>query len=510
MTSRGAWGDGPSGRDFEAGWHGSSPAGPPGVSSPSPDAVPGRDPRDQLPRVLTLTDASMLIVASVVGAGIFLTPGQVATLLPSATWILLAWSVGALLSLAGALANAELSAMFPRAGGDYVYLREGLHPAAGFLVGWLSFFAIYAGTIAALAVVLGEAAASYCVDVGLGGALSQDVVRLGAAALVILACSALNVFGVRWGARVTNLTSAFKIAALLLFVLLGFSMGEGSFAAWRDAGALIAVAPGEGGVTQPLWLRFGSALSPVLFSFLGWNASVYVASEVRDAERNVPRSLFLGLSICAALYLAVNAVYFFALSPPELQSAGNAGEAAARALFASRIGPAVGQWVAAFVLVSVLGTLNATILAGPRVAYAMALDGLFWGPTDRVHAGFQTPSVAIWVQATIAIALVAFLENFPSALDFTVFAIVLATTADVVALFCLRVRRPEWPRPVRAWGYPWVPALYILVNVAVAISLILSQPRECAIAAGLLALGLLVYCFLFRGGRSRPEQRRGV
>jgi APA family basic amino acid/polyamine antiporter len=444
-------------------------------------------PRDRLPRVLTLWDASMLVVASVIGAGIFFTPGQVAALLPDAGWILLAWGVGALLSLAGALANAELGAMFPRAGGDYVYLREGLHPAAGFLVGWLSFFAIYAGTIAALSVVLADSMSGW---LGWG---KIGVFPL-AAGLIVL-CSALNARAVRWGARANNLTSLAKLLALAAFVVLGPILGEGSLAPWLSRGATHA--PSLLGVD--LWVRFGQSLSPVLFSYLGWNASVYVASEIRDPGRNVPRSLFLGLGLCAALYLTVNAVYLYALSPDQMIAAGDVGEAAAQALF----GPIGGRLVAAFVIVSVLGSLNAMVLVGPRIVYAMALDGQFFGGVDRVHAGYQTPSIAIWVQCATSIALVGFLETFPNALDFTVFAIVLATSADIVALFALRRRRPELERPYRAWGYPVVPAVYLAVHVGIGVALLIGSLRESLTALALLATGLLIY-FLF-ARRPAPE-----
>ncbi len=435
-------------------------------------------PLDRLPRILSLWDASMLVVASVIGAGIFLTPGRVATLLPDAHWFLLAWLVGALLSLAGALANAELGAMFPRAGGDYVYLREGLHPAAGFLTGWLSFFAIYAGTIATLAVVLGEALAS---ALGWG---ARGVLPLSAA--VIGLCSAVNARSVRWGALANNLTSMAKLLALAAFALAGPLLGEGTLGPWLSGpSAAESGTTGGGG----LGLRFGQALSPVLFSYLGWNASVYVASEIRDPGRNLPRSLFLGLGLCAGLYLVVNAVYLYALPPAELAGANDVGEAAARALF----GPVGGRLVAGFVLLSVAGSLNAMVLVGPRIAYAMALDGQFFGGAGRVHATHRTPDIAIWVQALTAIALIAFLESFPKALDFTVFAILLATSADIVALFALRRRRPQLERPYRAWGHPFVPAAYLAVQLAIGVALVIGSPRESATAVAVLAAGLLIY-----------------
>jgi len=440
--------------------------------------VSASHPRDRLPRVLTLWDAAMLIVASVVGSGIFFTPSQVANLLPSAGLILLAWLVGALLSLAGAFTNAELGAMFPHAGGDYVYLREGLHPAAGFLVGWLSFFAIYAGTIAALAMVIAESLAQPL------GLERPGMVLL--ASSLILACSWINLRSTRFGAALNNMTSLAKIVALLVFVVLGTTLGDGTLAPWlgeQTANRSVTAHGLEG------WVRFGQALSPILFSYLGWNACVYVASEIKDPARNLPRSLFLGLGLCTALYLLINCVYLYALTPSELAEAGDAGEAAARQLF----GAIGGSFVSVFVLVSVLGTLNATILVGPRIVYAMALDGLVGGGVDRVHEGFRTPSMAIVVQAVVSIGLVIFLETFPKALNFTVFGIILATSADTVALFALRARQPEKVRPYRTWGYPWVPAIYLAVNGAVGIALVVGSLQETLTTLILLAGGLLVY-----------------
>jgi len=425
----------------------------------------------------------MLAVASVVGSGIFFTPGRVAELLPAPEWILLAWGAGALLSLAGALANAELGAMYPRAGGDYVYLREAIHPMAGFLVGWLSFFAIYAGTIAALAAAFAG---------GVGGWLGlSEGGTLAVAIGITLAVSALNYVGVRWGARANNITSVFKILALLAFVIVGPLVGEGdALRLWPSAGA---------GTDDFGWTNFGRALSPVLFSYLGWNAAVYVASEIRDPGRNLPRSLFLGLAICAGIYLLVNAVYLYALPMETLRGVPDAGEAAGRALF----GTAGGALVGVFVMVSVLGTLNATVLVGPRIAYAMALDGLFFRGVDQVHATFRTPTVAIAVQAGVAVLLLYLLRSFPRALDFTVFAILLATMADVAALYVLRWRQPDRERPYRAWGYPWVPGLYFMANAAIAVAMLVGSPFECLIGATMLAIGVPFYLYFDRSERGR-------
>jgi APA family basic amino acid/polyamine antiporter len=445
-------------------------------------AAYGAHPRDRLKRDLRASDATFLVVSGVIGSGIFLTPGGIAELLPHPGLMLTAWLVGGGLSLAGALANAELAAMFPRAGGDYVYLREAFHPLAGFLVGWLSFFVIYAGTIATLAA-------------GFAGALSYFVpmtesAQLAVAVGVTLAVSALNFVGVRFGAAANNLTAALKVLVLVGFALIGPLIGKGDIANLQ---------PLLTGATHLTLSAFALAMSPVLFSYLGWNSSVYVASEIRDPARNVPRSLFFGVAICTVVYLLVNAVYLYAIPVDLLRNEANAGEGAARALF----GGAGGTAVAIFVLISILGTLNATVLVGPRIAYAMALDGLFLRRVDRAHARFHTPADAIVLQALVSVGILLFFENFSRALDYTVFAILLATMADVAALYALRRSQPGRQRPYRAWGYPWVPALYFIANAGVAGALLIENPVDCAIGLAIVAAGVPFYRLFSR--RSSPD-----
>jgi APA family basic amino acid/polyamine antiporter len=436
-----------------------------------------RHPRDRLERQLSLTDATMLCVSSVIGVGIFLTPGTVADVLPHPGIILAAWLGGGLLSLAGARANAELGAMYPHAGGDYVYLREAYHPFAGFVIGWLSFFVIYAGTVATLATGFAEGLANFAV-LGAGS-------KTAAAVLITALTSWINYLGVRAGARFNNATAYLKIAALVGLGVIGPLLGRG------DAGNFHALFSGWS--TVPL-AGLGLALSPVLFSYLGWNASVYVASEIRDPGRNVPRSLFIGLALCTAIYLLLNVVYLYALPMPALRGEVRVGEAAARALF----GDIGGTVTAALVLASILGCLNATILVGPRIAYAMALDGYFFAGVHRVHEARHTPHIAILVQGVTAIALIALLQTFPSVLDYTTFAIVLATMADTTALYALRRRQPWRPRPYRAWGYPIVPALYFVANGAIATAMLLGRPKECAIALAMTATAVPFYVLFSR------------
>jgi APA family basic amino acid/polyamine antiporter len=436
---------------------------------------PGRHPRDRLRRQLGFGDATLLCVASVIGSGIFLTPGAIAERLPHAGLILAVWVVGGLLSLAGALANAELGAMYPHAGGDYVYLREAFSRFAGFLMGWVSFFAIFTGTVATLAAGFSEAL-DPLIGLGEGG-------KILVALAVTFGASWLNVAGVRDSARFNNATALLKIGALGALVLL---------APCSNAGDVANLRPLVSGASEISFASFGLALSPVLFSYLGWNSAVYVASEIREPQRNIPRSLFFGLGICIAIYLLVNVVYLYAIPVAEMRGLGNAGEAAAHALF----GPVSGRILAFFVLGSILGTLNATILVGPRIAYAMALDEVFFARVDRVHALYQTPHVAIWVQTGVASALLLVLRSFPSVLDFTTFAIVLATIADTLALYTLRRRRPDQPRPYRAWGYPFVPAVYLVANALVAFAMLRGNPLESLACLLVIASGVPFY-FVF-------------
>lgn len=440
-----------------------------------------RHPRDRLRRELRLSDATFLVVASVIGSGIFLTPGAIAERLPHVGLIFAAWMAGGALSLVGALANAELGAMFPHAGGDYVYLREAFHPGAGFVMGWLSFFAIFTGTIATLAAGFADAMRPFVA--------LDEAGRLGLAVAAIAAFSGLNYLGVRTSARFNNVLTGGKVLALAAFVVLAPLLGSGDVA---------NLGPVFDDVSTVSLAAFGLALSPVLFSYLGWNATVYVASEIHEPHRNVPRSLFFGLAVCIAVYLTMNMAYLYAIPVETMRGMGNVGQAAAEALF----GGAGGTAVAVFVVVSILGTLNATVLVGPRIAYAMALDGRFFGGVDRVHAVHQTPHVAILLQGFVAVVLLVVLRRFPSILDFTTFGIVLATSADTVALFALRRRQPERRRPYRAWGYPWLPALYLAANLAIAAAMIRGRPMESLACLAVTATGLPFYWAFGRRARS--------
>jgi APA family basic amino acid/polyamine antiporter len=426
---------------------------------------------DGLRPVLQLRDAVLLVVSSIIGVGIFLTPAGIAEALPHPLLFLGAWVVGAVLSLAGAFANAELGAMYPRAGGDYVYLREAIHPAAGVVVGWLSFFAIYAGSIATLAIGFGEGLEAFV-------KLPPWSIPFIAVAMILFT-TLVNSAGVLAGAWLNNVVTAAKVLAMVGLVVLVVVAGKGS------AHNLV------GGVPWPRvgFASLGAALSPVLFSYLGWNASVYVASEMRRPQRDLPLSLLWGLAISAVIYLLVTASYVFVLGTPGVAGAKRVAEATAQMAVGSRSASLIGG----LVLLSVFGTLNASVLVGPRIAYAMARDGLAPRAVGVPDARTGAPAYALWGQAAFACGLVLVLKRFPSVLDYTTFAIVLATIADTVALYVLRVRRPDVPRPYRAWGYPVVPALYIAANLVIAASMVVKSPLECGVSLLVVLAALASY-----------------
>ena len=363
--------------------------------------------------------------------------------------------------------------MFPKAGGNYVYLTAAYHPMAGFMVGWLSFFGIFAGTVATLAI-------------GFTISLSNLVpltpfAKVAVAITVIWFASAVNAYATKAGAALNTSTAYLKIAALVLIVVLGPLLGHDR----TPPEPLVS----EGSASLS---SFGVGLAPVLFSYLGWNASVFVAGEIESPGKNLPRSLFLGLGICTLIYVLVTATYVYALGMRALPGMPVAGIKAGQVLFGELGGPIL----AVIMMASIFGTVNANVLVGPRIAYAMARDGLFFRGAGRLNAE-QTPYLAVIGQAVVAtILVIAFRANEKSlgeVLNYTTFAIVLATIADTTALYVLRVREPQRDRPYRAKGYPVVPLLYVVANLAIAISMVVGKPVECLTSVAVLLSGAPIY-----------------
>lgn len=425
-------------------------------------------------RALGPFDATMVVIGGIIGSGIFINPYLVARTLDTPLMVLAAWTVGGAIALAGAFAYAELGQRLPQAGGQYVYLSKAWHPVVGFLYGWALLFMIETGAMAAVAISFAQYA------LRLAGQPGDLVTVVAIAAIVLL--SAINYVGVTPGSRVLNLLVVLKVAALGVIILLAF---------WGPAapGWLTASRASTPGVSTTL--AFGAALIPILFAYGGWQNANYVAEEMKDPERHLPRSLIIGTAIVVLVYLAANVAY--------LRTLGLAGLAATEtpaADAASRwLGDGGARFVAAAITISTFGFLDLAILAPTRVYYAMAHDGAFLPALARLHPRFQTPHLAIVLQSAWAIVL-ALTGKYGDLLNTVVFADWIFFGLTVAGLFLLR-RSSGAPAGFRTPGYPWVPALFVAVAAAVVYSVVREAPMRAAAGAGLLLVGVPVF-FLFK------------
>jgi APA family basic amino acid/polyamine antiporter len=449
-------------------------------------------------------DAAAIIVSNVIGGGILFTPPLVAASVGHPWLFLAAWVAGGLLAFAGAMAYAELAALRPRAGGEYVYLRAAYGRLAAFLTGWTSFVAGFSGAIAASAVVLAayvgrfipaadDSTPLFVIPVPFVPLTVSRQALVALAAIVLM--SWIHVRGVGPGRLVTNVLAGLKVSALLIFIALGFSIGEGS-----SQNLVQSAAPVSGGA----WLL---ALIPVMFTYSGWNAAAYVAEEVRTPERNVPLALALGTVAVIAIYFLLNLLFLYVLPVDQLAKVqGSVLDVIADRLLGTRAGDVMGV----VSIISIAASISAMVFAGPRVYYAMARDGLFFRGAARVHPRYHTPAVSIVSQAVWSGLLV--LSGGAGALTtYTGFAVVLFAGVAVVSLFVLRQREPEAPRPFKAWGYPVAPAIFAtasLLIVANALWLDLVRPIITGgpwgpAAAGLIIIGLGIptYYFFSRRGQ---------
>ncbi|MBM3261849.1 MAG: amino acid permease [candidate division Zixibacteria bacterium] len=443
----------------------------------------------------------MIVVGIVIGSGIFLTTGLMAKEIPSPTLLLLAWTLGGLHSIAGALTFAELGAAMPEAGGQYVYLREAYGRLVGFLFGWVSFLVYLTGILAALAVGFAEYFGYFFPALSTGRMLYEtDFTLLGRpihygfsaghviAVLLILSISAINYLGVHFGKWVQNVSTIVKIGAVLALVVAGLLHTPSHTIDWT-------VSAGEAGVGM-LFSGFGIALVSVIWTIAGWEEVSFIGGEVKRPERNLPRVLLIGVGSVTVLYVVVNYVYLRAIPVQEMAGVVRVGEIASNAIF----GHAGTGFFAVAVMIAVLGSLNGTILVGPRVYYAMARDGLFFRSAASVHPRYLTPGAATLMQAAWATVLTVS-GSHESLIAFVIFSSLMLWIAAAAAVFTLRKKYPDRPRPYKAWGYPYVPALFIVVSLGIMVNMLFETPVESLAGLGLSALGLPAYLMWRRNTR---------
>ncbi len=422
-------------------------------------------------RALGLTDAAMLVVGCIIGVGIFRTASSIAALISSPALILGLWAFGGLLSLCGALCYAELAAMFPRSGGDYVYLSQTYGSFWGFLFGWTKLFIERTGTIA----ILGFVFAEY-----LGGVLGcRNGATRWIAAGAILLLTLINVFGLRWGTYVQNTFTAIKIAALGLIIIAGLLLRHVGTPATHLA--LASPHPGT-------WQSLGVALVFVLWTYGGWTEATYVTEEVKDPIRNVPRAVIGGLLLTMLLYVVVNAVYLLHVSVEELPST----PLVASTVMQRIVGPWGATLIGWLIACSAFGALNGYILTGARILYAMGKDHPIFANLGALHPRFHTPAAALWLNAAVAVSLV-FTKTFEQIMTYSTVVISAFFTLAVAGVIVLRVTRPNLPRPYRTWGYPVTPILFIVTMIGFIADVYLKEPAEAKFGFGLLALGVPLY-----------------
>jgi basic amino acid/polyamine antiporter, APA family len=466
-------------------------------------------------RALTLTDAIALVAGSMIGSGVFIVSADIGRTVGSPFWLLVAWALTAVITVLGALAYGELAAMYPKAGGQYVFLRESLGPLTGFLYGWTLFVVIQTGTIAAVAVAFGKflgvllpslSPATYLWLPHASFATSGGAIAVGlsdqrvAAIALVWVLTAINLRGVREGKAVQTSLTIVKTATLAALIVLGLTVG-------RHAEAITAnftpgIAPAAAAFTPAFALVFGTALVGSLFSADAWNNVTFAAAEVTNPSRNLPLALIIGAGGVTLLYLLTNVAYLNMLpfhGDPQgvsvmargIQYAteDRVGTAAMETVF----GGSGASIMAVAILVSSFGCNNGLILAGSRVLYAMAGDGLFFRAAGTLNAR-QVPGVGLILQALWTTVL-CLTGTYSQMLDYVIFAVLIFYVLTTIGLFVLRRTRAEIERPYRALGYPVLPALYILLASLVAISLLIADKTRTQALSGLVLVlvGVPVY-----------------
>ena len=455
-----------------------------------------------LTRRLTLFDSIMLVVTGTVGAAIFITPADVLRAVPDPRLALLLWVVAGFITLLAGLACAELGAMFPEAGGQYVFIREAYGRVPAFLYGWVLFTAGSSGALAAMAIAfamfLGQAFPALAADRVLwsgqlfGTSLSLNMgAFLAALAMVVL--TAVNIRSVKLAARLQNVTAVAYLVVVIGIVVLGFAAGHGSWRHFMPAG------PVASGTLPGISLQgAGVAMIALLWSFDGWEFLSWVGGEIKNPHRNLPLGLFIGIVLVIVTYLLVNAVFLYALPPDQLVASKAPGDAVMAALFSGN----VGRWTALFIALISLGSASVITLSGARIFYCMALDGVFFPGMARVHPGWHTPVTSLLAQCGWVILLI-LTARYDQLYTCFIFMMTLTYVLTVGAVFVLRRTQPNRPRPYRCTGYPWLPLLYLGIAVVFVISTLMARPRESAAGIGMALLGLPLYFYWRR--RTTPR-----
>ena len=469
---------------------------------PHEAVVATSETKPSLIRGLSLLDSILLLAGGIIGSSIFLTAKDIAGPLPHPVLFFLVWVLGAVISMCAAFAFAELGSMFPDSGGQYVYLREAFGDLIAFLYGWMLFAVANGGTIAALSVAsaayLGEifpVLSQKNVILNVHGVAFTNAHVFGLISIVIVTW--INVVGLRRGAILQNIATWAKFVAMGAFVILGFAIGKGHWGNFTyHAGAAAGITMGM--THNELISALGVGLIAVFWAYDGWVYITWVAGEVREPRRNVPRAMVLGLIVVAVVYLAMNLTYVYAMPITEVAQHETIAAAAAGVLFSAT----AAKWLSAVIALACFGAMASCTLSGARVYFAMAQDGVFFKRMAEVHPKWRTPALSLIGQAVWS-CLLTVSGRYDQLYTYVIFGMILSYTLTVIGLFVLRWKRPEIPRPYRCTGYPWLPAIYVLLGSWWVLNTIWKRPME-ALASGVIVLvGVPGYLYWKWAGRSR-------
>jgi basic amino acid/polyamine antiporter, APA family len=467
-----------------------SPVLPAAVALPVSAAGTTADSSQELRRILSIKDLVLMIIGTVIGSGIFLVPGPVLRAVNnSVPTALVVWLAGGILSLLGALTYGELSAMHPRAGGLYVYIRDCFGRFPAFLFGWTLFLVISSGSIATLAVAFGNYLAQF---------VPLSPVGLKAVAIgIILLITMLNIRGTRQSADVLNVTTAIKVTAILFIIVLLL---------WKGTNPVFAGSASGTSHSAPGILGFGIAMISVLWAYEGWQYATYSAGETLNPQKTFPLAFFVGTGALIGVYVAANLAYLAALGTSAVASSNRV---AASALEIA-VSPSAGKFVAIAILISMFSAANSIMLNSPRVYYAMAKDGLFFKALSRIHPRFGTPALAVGV-AGVWSAVLAATGTFEQLLTYVVFIGWIFYALAAASIFVYRKRAPNAVRPYRVPAYPFTPAIFILAALGIVASTIIGQPARAAVGLGIVLLGTPAYLFWRRSANlSSGDVRNGA
>lgn len=428
-----------------------------------------------LKRHLNYFDSTMIVCGSVIGVGIFINPAESAKFLSSPSQLLFVWALAGFISFIGAICFAELGAMFPYAGGQYVYLKKAFSPWMGFLFGWTLFSTIQTGVIAAVSFTCARFISYFF-------SMNDFTVSLVAAAIIWF-LSLVNFFGIKQGSLVQNVFTSLKLFALLIIIGVGFF--------WFKAPDIILGPIFPQGITLQSIKIMGLALVPALFSYGGWQDFSYVLGEIKNPARNIPVSFLSGISIVIIVYVLVNSVFIKTLSLAEISNSTKIASDSVKVMMGSR-GTA---FFSLAIIVSTLSIANVAILAGSRVYYSMAKEKAFFPIAAKLHPSHSTPYASIFLQSLWATILL-FTNTYSQLLQYVIFGTWLFLGLSVISLFIFRKKMPDASRPFKTWGYPFTPFLFSLISAAVVLNIIVSNFVKSLIGIGIILAGFPIYYLL--------------